>query len=57
VLTHLVFIEAYHYLWRAEAFVRRSQNKEALEMLEASLACEMIPRAKKLQYRLKLEVN
>jgi hypothetical protein len=52
VLTHLVFIEAYHYLWRAEAFIRRGQEQEALTMLKSSLKLENIPRAKRLYKRL-----
>jgi hypothetical protein len=52
VLTHLVLIEAYHYLWRAEAFLRRGQKWEALAMLEFSLSLENIPQAQRLYRQL-----
>jgi tetratricopeptide (TPR) repeat protein len=59
VLTHLVFIEAYHYLWRAEAFLRRGQKPEALTMLDSSLKLENIPQARRLyeQVSKKLNIN
>jgi tetratricopeptide (TPR) repeat protein len=53
VITHLVFIQAYHYLWRAETFMRRGHKKEALAMLDSSLALENIPQARQLYDRLK----
>jgi len=52
VLSHLVFIEAYSYLVRAQALLRGEKYVQALAMLKESLTREEIP----LAYRLSGEI-
>ena len=54
VLTHLVFIEAYFYLWRAESYLRQGQESEAIKMLQKCLASEKIPAALNLLEKLSI---
>ncbi len=47
-LTHLIFIEAYSYLDRGQAFLRAEKYDEALKLLQESLKHEEIPLARRL---------